>query len=92
MRATLPEAVRMVLTRRAEAALTAEGVARTRLGYDLLVKLKVDELLGQDDLSAPTRDDHQALDTVMAIAGTRRMAEPRTSAVEGEPHGYHPGA
>ena len=33
------------LKRRAEEALAADGVARTRLGYDVLVKLKVDELL-----------------------------------------------
>jgi hypothetical protein len=34
-----------VLRQRAEAALAAEGVQRTRLGYEVLVKLKLDELL-----------------------------------------------
>jgi hypothetical protein len=33
------------LRRRAEEALAADGVPRTHLGYDLLVKLKLDELL-----------------------------------------------
>ena len=33
---------------RAEEALAADGVARTRLGYEVLVKLKVDDLLEQE--------------------------------------------
>jgi hypothetical protein len=31
----------------AEEALAADGVERTNLGYDVLVKLKLDDLLGQ---------------------------------------------
>jgi hypothetical protein len=71
MRTTLPEEVRMVLKRRAEEALTAEGVKRTRLGYDMLVKLKLDELLEGEYLAEPMRDDHPAPDTVIAASGTR---------------------
>jgi hypothetical protein len=35
------------LTHRAEEALAADGVARTRLGSDVLVKIKMDKLLEQ---------------------------------------------
>jgi hypothetical protein len=45
IRATLPEDVLVVLKHRAEEALATDGVARTHLGYDMLVKLKLDELL-----------------------------------------------
>ena len=34
----------------AEEALAANGVDRTRLGYEVLVKLKVDDLLEQEDV------------------------------------------
>jgi hypothetical protein len=44
-RAALPEETLVILKHRAEKALTADGVARTYLGYDLLVKLTLDELL-----------------------------------------------
>ena len=37
------------MRRRAEAALAADGVDRARLGYEVLVKLKIDELLEQMD-------------------------------------------
>jgi hypothetical protein len=36
------------LKRRAEEALATDGVACTRLGYDVLVKLTMDDLLEQD--------------------------------------------
>jgi hypothetical protein len=36
------------LRHRAEEALAADGVDRTRLGYEVLVKLKVDDLLEQE--------------------------------------------
>ena len=48
-----------------------DGVERTRLGYDMLVKLKLDELLGQAYLSEPRRDPRPAPDTVVAASGTR---------------------
>jgi hypothetical protein len=71
MRTILPEEVRIDLTRRAEAALTAEGMERTRLGYDMLVKLKLDELLEGEYLPEPMRDPRPAPDTVIAASGTR---------------------
>jgi hypothetical protein len=48
IRARLPEDVLTTLKRRAEEALAREGVARTRLGYEVLVKLKIDEFLEQE--------------------------------------------
>jgi hypothetical protein len=51
-RAALADEALAALRRRAEEALAADGVARTRLGYEVLVKLKMDELLERGDLSA----------------------------------------
>jgi hypothetical protein len=48
IRAALSEGVLTTLRRRAEEILATEGVVRTRLGYEVLVKLKVDELLEQE--------------------------------------------
>ena len=48
IRARLPEDVLATLKSRAQEALTTEGVARTHLGYEVLVKLKVDEFLEQE--------------------------------------------
>jgi hypothetical protein len=48
IRAKLPEGVFTTLRRRAEEALATEGVAHTRLGYEVLVKLKIDEFLEQE--------------------------------------------
>jgi len=48
IRAALPEEVLITLRHRAEEVLTTAGVARTRLGYEVLVKLKVDELLERE--------------------------------------------
>jgi hypothetical protein len=75
MRTTLPEGVRLDLTRRAEAALTAEGVERTHLGYDVLVKL--DELLEGASLADPMRNSRYAPDTVVAASGTREEVRSR---------------
>jgi hypothetical protein len=52
LRASLPDDRLATLRRHSEEALATEGVARTRLGYEVLVKLKVDELLERGDLSA----------------------------------------
>jgi hypothetical protein len=71
VRASLPDTAIETLRCRAEAALTAEGVQRTRLGYDVLVKLKMDDLLEREYLSAPMRADRRAPDTVVAASGTR---------------------
>jgi hypothetical protein len=48
-RATLSDDRLVALRRCAEAALVADGVERTHVGYDVLVKLKVDELLERED-------------------------------------------
>jgi len=58
IRATLPEDTLTTLRHRAEESLATEGVARTRLGYEVLVKLKVDELLEREDLPADARASH----------------------------------
>ena len=71
IRTSLPDTVLEALRCRAEAALMAEGVERTRLGYDMLVKLKLDELLEGDHLSDPMRDHRHAPDTVVAASGVR---------------------
>ena len=52
MRAALSDEALEALRHRAEEALAKEGVNRTHLGYDVLVKLKMDDLLEQEDLSA----------------------------------------
>jgi hypothetical protein len=71
LRASLPEDTIEALRRHAEEALTAEGMERTRLGYDVLVKIKVDELLEREYLLESMRDDRHALDRVVAAADTR---------------------
>jgi hypothetical protein len=48
IRARLPEDVLATLRHRAQEALATEGVARTHLGYEVLVKLKVDEFLEEE--------------------------------------------
>lgn len=42
---------------RAEKALAADGVERTRLGYNVLVKLKMDDLLAQEGIPMPVSTD-----------------------------------
>lgn len=51
-RAALPKDTLATLERRADEALATEGMARTRLGYEVLVKLKVDEFLEREYLPA----------------------------------------
>jgi hypothetical protein len=46
-----------VLRHRAEEVLAADGVARTHLGYEVLVKLKLDDLLEQERVPMPMRAD-----------------------------------
>jgi hypothetical protein len=46
-RATLSEEALATLKHRAEEALATDGVERTHLGYNVLVKLKMDDLLEQ---------------------------------------------
>jgi hypothetical protein len=49
-RTSLSHDVLETLRHRAEEALAADGVERTRLGYAVLVKLKMDDLLEREDL------------------------------------------
>jgi hypothetical protein len=89
MRATLPEDVLVALQRRAEEALANDGVARTRLGYDVLVKLKLDELLEREYFSAPARD--AGLTRPAGVSGGPVIAEPIANTFGGTSHGHHPG-
>ena len=57
IRARLPEDVLATLRHRAQEALATEGVLRTHLGYEVLVKLKTDELLEQEYLSTDISPD-----------------------------------
>jgi hypothetical protein len=77
MRASLSDEARATLTRRAEEALAHEGVARIRLGYDMLVKLKVDEFL----LEARYEDSHPASEAATSEA----KPTSRASAAPGKP-------
>jgi hypothetical protein len=57
IRARLPEDVLATLRYRAREALATEGVSRTHLGYEVLVKLKTDELLEQEYLTTDMSPD-----------------------------------
>jgi hypothetical protein len=61
--ATLPEDTLAILKHCAEEALTADGVARTRLGYEVLVRLKMDELLEREYVPADVSASHGDPDT-----------------------------
>jgi hypothetical protein len=52
-RAVLSDDALAALRRRAEGALATDSVARTHVGYDVLVKLKMDELLEREDVGLP---------------------------------------
>jgi hypothetical protein len=56
-RAALSDEALATLKRRAEEALAADGVARTRLGYDVLMKIKMDDLLEQAYVPMPMNVD-----------------------------------
>jgi hypothetical protein len=56
-RAALSGETLAALRRRAEEALTADGVDRTRLGYEVLVKIKMDDLLEQAWVQRPACAD-----------------------------------
>jgi hypothetical protein len=56
-RALLSDEVLAALRHRAEEPLAADGVARTRLGYEVLVKLKMDDLLEQEGVPMPASAD-----------------------------------
>ena len=61
------------LRRRAEEALAADGVARTRLGYEVLVKLKVEEFLERECVPTDTGDGD---DSPSAPAAHRGASSP----------------
>jgi hypothetical protein len=57
LRASLPADTLAALQRRAEGVLATDGVDRTRLGYNVLVKLKMDDLLEQEGVPMPMSAD-----------------------------------
>jgi hypothetical protein len=56
-RAALSDKALAALRQHAEDTLAADGVDRTRLGYEVLVKLKVDDLLEQEGVPMPASAD-----------------------------------
>ena len=78
----------MALRRRAEAALAADGVDRTRLGYEVLVKLKVDDLLEQEgvqmSVAAGGGCHRDQVPCGSRAAGGRRCSVPRSVVMEWE--------
>jgi hypothetical protein len=64
-RAALSDEALVALKHRAEEALAADGVACTRLGYEVLVKLKMDELLERDYLPVDGSASESTADTVV---------------------------
>ena len=57
MRASLSDEASATLRHRTAEALAADGVARTRLEYEVLVKIKVDDLLEQACVRIPASAD-----------------------------------
>ena len=57
IRASLPADTLEALRRRAEEALATDGTDRPRLGYDVLVKIKLDELLEREFMPTDVSDD-----------------------------------
>jgi hypothetical protein len=69
-RTALPEDTLAALKHRAEAALATDGVEHTRLGYEVLVKLKRDELLLEARGMGGHSGRHSAPDTItIRVAG-----------------------
>ena len=64
-RAALSDEARATLKHRAEEALTNDGIDRTHLGYDVLAKLKMDDLLEQEDLAADMSASERHPDTTV---------------------------
>ena len=57
MRASLSDEALATLKHRAEKALATNGAECTRLGYNVLVKLKIDDLLEQEGILMPVSAD-----------------------------------
>jgi hypothetical protein len=86
LRALLSDKRLEVLRNRAKEAHAAAGEEDTRLGYDGLVKLKVDGLLNQESIQMAVEDNGESLAgaamdprageaSVHSTAGTRRDGE-----------------
>jgi hypothetical protein len=69
-----------VLKNRAKEALTAAGEERTRLGYDGLVKFKVDGLLDQESIQMAVEDYREFL---AGVARTPARAQRQCTARPG---------
>jgi hypothetical protein len=72
-RAALSDEALATLKRRAEEALAADGVARTHLGYEVLVKLKVDEFLEREDLPTGGGDERTPAERAAVACGEAEM-------------------
>ena len=57
LRAALPADTLEALRRRAEEGLATDGTDRTRLGYDVLVKMKMDEFLEREFTPSDVSED-----------------------------------
>jgi hypothetical protein len=57
MRDSLSNEALTALKHRAEEALATDGLARTRLGYEVLVKLTIDDLLELEGVQIPASAD-----------------------------------
>jgi hypothetical protein len=64
--AALPEDMLTILRHRAEEALAKGGVGRVHLGYEVLLKLKLDELLEREYLPANVSASEGHPDTTVA--------------------------
>jgi hypothetical protein len=63
------------LRRRAEEALANEEMDRTRLGYDVLVKLKMDELIERGFMPSDVRASQGNLEMVAVEPGTFQVID-----------------
>jgi hypothetical protein len=59
MRAPLPADTLATLRRRAEEALANDGTDSMRLGYDVLVKMKMDKLLEREFVPTDVSEDEK---------------------------------
>jgi hypothetical protein len=84
LRTSLPADMLESLRRRAEEALANDGTDRTRLGYDVLVKMKMDELLERESLRMAVEDDQVSLKGVATGPRTGEASVRSTSGTRGE--------
>jgi hypothetical protein len=84
MHAVLSGEALATLRHRAEETLANDGVARTRLGYEVLVKLKVDELLERGSLRMAVEDDQASLAGAATALHAEEASVRRTSGTRGD--------